>query len=573
MRRPIAGMPVFLSRIEVLKLKSLVSHAGLYTFIFLLVSACSLNGPEPSDVVTYESSPSPDLTDYPSAENEASETDPDGDYSGPDYFIPGVFDDVADGSGAAAATQDLPTMWDVYRKHTLLDLSADNKRIKEQRDWYAKHQAYLDRVTRRAEPYLYYIIEESVKRGLPSELALLPVVESAYDPFAYSHGRAAGIWQFIPGTGRAFGLKQTWWYEGRRDIVAATDAAMNYLESLNRQFDGDWMLALASYNSGAGTVRNAIKRNEARGKPTDFWSLDLPKETRAYVPKLIAISQLYAHPEKYGITLIDYPYQPFFEAIDIGGQLDLAMAAKMAGINIEELYRLNPAFNRWATDPGGPHRILVPLDRAELMRSELAKLPPEKRVAWGRYTIEKGDSILSISRKHNITPELLKQINHLSSNTIRAGKTLLIPQSSEPLDHYSLSAEQRLATKQNRNVSGKQKVVHKVKSGETFWSISRRYGVSHRSLAKWNSMAPTDTLSVGKTLVVWTGQTQPNSEMQSQRMRKIRYRARSGDSYAGIANKFNVSLGQLKSWNDIDIRKYLQPGDMLTLYVDVANAP
>ena len=249
------------------------------------------------------------------------------------------------------------------------------------------------------------------------------------------------------------------------------------------------------------------------------------------------------------------------------------MAAKMADLPMEELYRLNPAFNRWATDPKGPHRILVPVGKADQMRAEIDKLPMEKRVAWARYTIQRGDSILSISKKHNITPDLLKQVNHLSSNNIRAGKTLLIPQSSEPLDHYSLSAEQRLASKQNRSVSGKQKVMHKVKNGETFWSISRQYGVHHRTLAKWNGMAPTDTLSVGKTLVIWTNQAQPTSEMQSQRMRKIRYRARSGDSYAGIANRFNVSLGQLRRWNDIDIKKYLQPGDMLTLYVDVANAP
>lgn len=532
----------------------------------ILISACSVNSPQSGDVITYETEPAPLLADQP----EAAEPE---DYSGPDFFIPGVFDELATGTDSDDTTGDAPTVWEVYRKHTILDLSEDNTRIKQQRDWYAKHQSYLDRVTQRAEPYLYYIIEESIKRGLPSELALLPVVESAYDPFAYSHGRAAGIWQFIPGTGRAFGLKQTWWYEGRRDIVAATDAAMDYLESLNRQFDGDWMLALASYNSGAGTVRNAIKRNQRKGKPTDFWSLDLPKETRAYVPKLIAISQLFAEPEKYGITLIDYPYQPFFEAIDIGGQLDLAMAAKMADLPMEELYRLNPAFNRWATDPKGPHRILVPVGKADQMRAEIDKLPMEKRVAWARYTIQRGDSILSISKKHNITPDLLKQVNHLSSNNIRAGKTLLIPQSSEPLDHYSLSAEQRLASKQNRSVSGKQKVMHKVKNGETFWSISRQYGVHHRTLAKWNGMAPTDTLSVGKTLVIWTNQAQPTSEMQSQRMRKIRYRARSGDSYAGIANRFNVSLGQLRRWNDIDIKKYLQPGDMLTLYVDVANAP
>lgn len=557
---------------EVLSLfKLLCRQKSLIFLSILLLSACSTSPAEEPEVITYEASVAPLINGILDAEEDAI------DYSGPEYeyYIPGVLDDellIADQSHGNLVEITHST-WDVYRKNTILDLKADNPRIKVQRDWYAKHQSYLDRVTQRAEPYLYYIIEESIKRGLPSELALLPIVESAYDPFAYSHGRAAGIWQFIPGTGRAFGLKQTWWYEGRRDIVQATNAAMNYLQSLNNQFDGDWMLALASYNSGAGTVRNAIRKNKRLGKPTDFWSLDLPKETRAYVPKLVAISQLFAYPEKYGVTLVDYPYEPYFASVDIGAQLDLAMAAKMADISIEELYRLNPAFNRWATDPEGPHTLLVPIEKAERMREQIAQLPPEKRVEWARYTIRSGDSILSISHKHNITPELLKEVNHLRSNNIRAGKTLLIPKSSEPLSHYSLSADRRLESKQNRAVSGQKKIMHKVKNGESFWSISRRYGVSHRSLAKWNGMAPTDTLSTGKTLVVWTKQAQLASGMSDQRMRKIRYRARSGDSYAGIANRFNVSLGQLRQWNNIDIKKYLQPGDMLTLYVDVANAP
>lgn len=549
------------------RLPSLIVVSSLFTL------SCTSNMTKEPEIVTYEASVAPLINDILDAEEAAAEETF---YDGPEYYIPDASDDVLlmDSHAGESNAEIAVSMWEVYRKNTILDLNADNPRIKVQRDWYAKHQSYLDRVTQRAEPYLYYIIEESKKRGLPSELALLPIVESAYDPFAYSHGRAAGIWQFIPGTGRAFGLKQTWWYEGRRDIVAATDAAMNYLESLNNQFDGDWMLALASYNSGAGTVRNAIRKNKRLGKPTDFWSLDLPKETRAYVPKLVAIAQLFDNPEKYGITLIDYPYQPFFESIDIGAQLDLALAAKMAEMSINELYRLNPGFNRWATDPDGPHRLLVPVEKAQIMRDAVAKLPPNKRVEWARYTIKPGDSILSISSKHNITPELLKQVNQLHSNTIRAGKTLLIPQSSEPLNHYSLSADQRLETKQNRSVSGKNKIMHTVQSGESFWSISRHYGVDHRSLAKWNSMAPTDTLSTGKKLVVWTKQPQQVATgMKDQRMRKIRYRARSGDSYAGIAGKFNVSLGQLKQWNKIDTRKYLQPGDMLTLYVDVANAP
>lgn len=472
-----------------------------------------------------------------------------------------------------------PSVWDRFRRFTLLDLEQDNPRIAAERRFYQNNPDYLERVLTRAEPYLYYIQSEIERRGLPSELLLLPVVESAFDPFAYSHGRAAGLWQFIPGTGRMFGLKQTWWYEGRRDIVASTDAALTYLDRLQKQFDGDWLLALASYNAGAGNVMKAVTANKRRGKPTDFWSLDLRRETSDYVPRLIAISQIFMNPAKYNVTLRDIPYQPYFAQVDIGGQLDLAQAAKLAGITIEELYRLNPAFNRWATDPDGPHRLLIPVAQAEQFQIELASLPVDSRVKWNRYTIKSGDTVSTISRRFGITPELLKSVNGMANNNLRAGRTLLIPQSTKPLDNYALSADQRLQSKQNRTVSGKQKHMHTVKKGETFWSISRQYKVDMRQLAGWNNMAPKDPLTTGRRLVIWrngsstVAATAPTSRLQANRLRKIKYRARSGDSYAGIADKFNVSLSEIKRWNNVNMKKYLQPGDMLTLYVDVANAP
>ena len=472
------------------------------------------------------------------------------------------------------AADPAPTpLWRVYRENIGLNLDQDNPRIKKERDWYAKHQYYFDRVLKRAEPYLYHVLNQAVERGLPSELALLPIVESAYDPFAYSHGRAAGMWQFVPGTARGFGLKQTWWYEGRRDVVASTKAALDYLESLNKRFEGDWMLALASYNSGAGTVRKAMRKNRKRGKPTDFWSLNLPKETRAYVPKLIAISQLFKRPEKYNFELQDMAYEPYFEEVDIGGQLDLALASKMAGISIEELYKLNPAFNRWATDPDGPHRLLVPVDQAEQIKAELAEPPPEKRVSWQRYTIKPGDSIGSISQAHKITPALLREVNHLRSDTIRAGKALLIPKSSQPLENYTLSADARQNQRLEKKRAGKLKIIHVVSNGESFWTIGKKYGVNHNALARWNALAPNDTLKVGRKLVVWKKPKVNLDGINQQRLRKIYYKARYGDSYSRIADRFNISLNQLKNWNGVDFKSYLQPGDMLTLYVDVANAP
>lgn len=478
-------------------------------------------------------------------------------------------------------TQNHESVYNVMRDGFRFDLTVDNDRIQVQRNWYVKHPAYLSRVIERARPYWPYIISEIEKRNMPQEFALLPIVESAFDPFAYSHGRAAGMWQFIPSTGKIFGLKQNWWYDGRRDIVASTDAALNYLDNLQKQFDGDWLLALASYNSGSGTVKKAIRNNKKRGKATDFWSLNLPKETRAYVPKLIALSQIFNEPHKYAVVLDPVPYQKTFELVDTGGQIDLAQAADLAGIDLDTLYRFNPAFNRWATDPDGPHHLAIPLENARQFKLAIQELPASERVNWTRYTIRSGDSLITIAKHYNTTANHLKQVNNLSGSMIRAGKTLLIPISSRPTDEYSLSASQRLASKQNRTRSGKDKITYQVRSGDSFWDIARKYKVSVRTLAKWNGMAPTDPLNIGKKLVIWTEQKPANMvanlgvtdrpDTDRNITRKVHYMVRNGDSLARIANRFNVSVRDIARWNTLNTKKYLQPGQRLTLYVDVTT--
>ena len=207
-------------------------------------------------------------------------------------------------------------LWNRIRAGFQLE-DMDHPRIQRELNWYARHPEYMERVAERAQPYLHFIVEEFEKANIPSEIILLPIVESAFQPFAYSHGRAAGIWQFIPGTGRRFGLEQNWWYDGRRDVYASTMAAIKYLTSLNKQFDGDWMLALAAYNSGSGTVKRAIRRNKRQGKPTDFFSLHLPKETRAYAPKLMALKKLIANPEKYDMTIPSIPDEPYLARVKL----------------------------------------------------------------------------------------------------------------------------------------------------------------------------------------------------------------------------------------------------------------
>ncbi|MCU7851017.1 MAG: LysM peptidoglycan-binding domain-containing protein [Candidatus Thiodiazotropha sp. (ex Monitilora ramsayi)] len=451
---------------------------------------------------------------------------------------------------------------------------SEDKRVLQELNWYRNHQSYIDRIQARAEPYLHFILEEIDKRGMPAEIALLPAVESAFRPFAYSHGRAAGMWQFIPSTGRIYGLKQNWWYDGRRDVVSSTLAALDYLQALSKQFDGDWELALAAYNSGGGTVRRAMRRNTKHGKPTDFWSLKLPDETSAYVPRLLALAEIFRNPDKHGAVVQTFPDEPYFTTVGLESQLDLALAAEMADLPIQDLYLLNAGFNRWATDPDGPHRLNLPIDKVDGFKEKLAALPPEKRLTWKRYKIKSGDSLSVIASKHNTTPKLLRQVNKLRGNNIRAGKHLLIPVSSKAFEHYVYSAEQRKANIQNRARKGS-KQHYVVKSGDSLWTIARRHNVSYKKLAKWNGIAPGDPLKTGQKLVIWVKKA-PSSKLSlldlqpSGTQSSLRYKVRQGDSLSRIAQRFKVSIADLKRWNTLD-GKYLQPGQRLKLYVDVTE--
>ncbi|MBA6415241.1 LysM peptidoglycan-binding domain-containing protein [Colwellia sp. 6M3] len=466
-------------------------------------------------------------------------------------------------------------VWQRIRSNLKLPIP-ENQRVASQRDWFVKHPTYLTRVAKRAEPFLFYIVEALEENDIPIEIALLPIVESAFDPFAYSHGRASGMWQFVPGTGKRFGMKQNWWYDGRRDVVASTQGAIAYLKYLNKFFDGDWMLALAAYNSGEGRVRRAVRKNQKKNLPTDFWSLDLPKETRAYVPKLLALADIVKRSDELKIKLHEIDNSSVITKVDIGSQLDLAKAAQLAELSLTELQRLNPGFNRWATDPDGPHYLLLPNHKIEKFEQGLAKLGKKERLAWQRYKIKNGDSLGKIAQKFNTEIDLIRQVNNVKGNQIRAGKYLLIPVATASLDSYLLSQNQRLAKTQNKVLAG-EKRIHIVKSGDTLWDLSRTYNVSTRSIAKWNAMAPRDTIKPGQKLVIWQKtavkevSTTNLTPSEKAIIRNIHYRVRKGDSFARIADKFNVKIKDIERWNSLNRNKYLQPGQMLKLSVDVTN--
>ena len=450
-------------------------------------------------------------------------------------------------------------------------------RIDAELKWFAAHPDYLDRVFTRAQRYLPYITDELDRRGLPLEIALLPIVESAYDPFAYSHGRAAGLWQMIPGTARRFGLKQDWWYDGRRDVVESTRAALDYLEYLHAFNDGDWLNAIASYNSGEGNVRRAVQRNRAAGRPDDFWNLSLSRETSAYVPRLLALVEIVRDPAAFGVTLPPIADEPQFAVADVGSQIDLALAAELAGVDVDTVYTFNPGFNRWSTDPDGPHRLVLPVEAVDVFTAALAEVPPDERVRWKRHLVKNGEAISQIANRYGTTVAEIRSANNLRGNTIRAGHHLMIPVAAKPLSAYSKSADARLAETQDRERAGS-RVDHVVAAGESFWTISRHYGVTTRQLAAWNGMAPGDTLPVGRKLVVWTDadvvaespRLSPTTALGNT-TRKVNYTVRSGDSLYLIASRFRVTVSQIARWNNIDANKILRPGQRLTMYVDVTR--
>ena len=379
-------------------------------------------------------------------------------------------------------------LWEALSAGFALD-AEDHSRVENEIQRYLRFSDDLARQLARGEPYLPHILEEIRRRGLPTELALLPCIESGFRPTAHSHRGAAGLWQFMPRTGRALGLEQDWWYDARRDPILSTRAALDYLEKLHARFGGDWLLALAAYNAGQAKVLRAIRENERHGRPTDFWSLRLPRETRVYVPRLLALARIIATPDHFGIDLPEIGIEPRYATVEIQGQLDLKVAAKLAGMKPEELLRLNPGFNRWATHPHRRHQLLLPMDRVESFRQRLAELPPKARLRLERYRIRPGDTLSEIAQRYGLSVKALMAANGLRSHRIRAGKVLMIPLSGRSTGLAEATPVARSGFR------------YKVRKGDSLYVIARRFGVKIRDLKRWNRLA-SNLIRPGQTLTI-----------------------------------------------------------------------
>ena len=406
-----------------------------------------------------------------------------------------------------------PDLWDRIRTgFSMANLSSPL--VQDRQIWYASRPSYVKHMVERSKRYLYYIVEELEKRGMPTELALLPMVESAFNPMAYSRARASGLWQFIPSTGKSYKLQQNSWYDGRRDIVASTGAALDYLQFLY-EMHGDWHLALASYNWGENAVARAIEKNRVKGLPTDYASLTMPTETRYYVPKLQALKNIIASPHAFGVDLEPVANSPYFVTVQKTHDIDVRLAAKLADMPLTEFLALNPGHNRPVINASGAPTLVLPADKAEIFRANLEG-HGQPLVTWQSYTFKAGDKLERIAVKSGISLVRLKEVNGIGRRTsVTPGYQLLLPMKGASLE--PLPAMYQPPAMPEGRVSVR-KVSYSVRRGDTLPDIARRYDVSTDDLRRWNQVG---RLTPGQRLVIQVRQTAPAKSGKSIKKKRV----------------------------------------------------
>ena len=413
-----------------------------------------------------------------------------------------------------------------------------------------KNQSAVNRISKSGQRYLFHTLSRAQELDLPVELALLPFVESEFDPYAKSVDGATGIWQFMPATGKEWGLKSNWWYDGKKDVLASTEAALKFLSYLHQKFDEDWLLAMAAYNTGPTRVNRAIKKNKTQDKGIRFWDLDLPKETTAYVPKLLVLCELINNPKSFEVNLPSIANRPYFQRVKIPGQLDLMQAADLAGLKPETIYELNPGFNQWATDPSGPHYLLLPIGVSDRFITQLESLDENDLVRWDRYKIRRGDSLSRIASRYKIEVAVLKEINGMDDDLIIAGKEIMVPRGSAWADKQSPREQLYIVLK-----------------GDTLWNISRKFKVSIEDLVLWNELNLEKPLQINQEIKIFSRYERIRQDLPSRELRTMLYPVKSGDTISRIASKFEISPQKIQEWNEIEDVSKIFPGQVLKLFL------
>ena len=413
-----------------------------------------------------------------------------------------------------------------------------------------KNQSAVNRISKSGQRYLFHTLSRAQELDLPVELALLPFVESEFDPYAKSVDGATGIWQFMPATGKEWGLKSNWWYDGKKDVLASTEAALKFLSYLPQKFDEDWLLAMAAYNTGPTRVNRAIKKNKTQDKGIRFWDLDLPKETTAYVPKLLVLCELINNPKSFEVNLPRIANRPYFQRVKIPGQLDLMQAADLAGLKPETIYELNPGFNQWATDPSGPHYLLLPIGVSDRFITQLESLDENDLVRWDRYKIRRGDSLSRIASRYIIEVAVLKEINGMNDDLIIAGKEIMVPRGSAWADKQSPREQLYIVLK-----------------GDTLWNISRKFKVSIEDLVLWNELNLEKPLQINQEIKIFSRYERIRQDLPSRELRTMLYPVKSGDTISRIASKFEISPQKIQEWNEIEDVSKIFPGQVLKLFL------
>ena len=441
-------------------------------------------------------------------------------------------------------------IYDLIALELLLDHHIDEAAVKKQVDWLLKNPEYLTRVIEKSGPYIHYVYARIKESGLPIEITLLPIIESAYDPLAYSQSHASGLWQFIPSTAAYLGLERNIWFDARRDIVKSTEVAINYLSYLNQKFKNDWSLTLASYNGGEGTVAKSIEKNLELGKDPNFWQLSLPLETENYVPKFYALAHVLKNRKEFNLEIPEIPNQPVFEIIALENQIEIETIVEVSGIDYKTFTKFNPGYRRSITSPDDISNILIPIESASKLTQFINTEDPENWLPFSEYEIKFGDTLSGIALDHDSSIDLIKTINYLTTDLLRVGQILKVPHNrGTPVIH-------------KRSVTT-QIISHEVLSGDTLSQIAKNYKTTIRDIMLQNKLK-SSKIFAGQSLEI---QIRTNTIAQSH-IRKVFYKIREGDSLYLIAKRFSVSINDIRKWNTFTQSKYIHPGETLILMVD-----